>query len=152
MEDLRERLAANLNDRDLGKALCALAQTSGGNGQTDEERISAFLSESYGLNTAPGVLMPLARDDAAFVAAELLLGPVWGPRPEDRTDAGEAASRFLAQFSETARFFSTYRFKINRINYTYTSSGVALLDNSFDMGVLAADGERVGVLWLGDED
>jgi len=152
IKHLHEQLTANLNDREMGKVLCSIAPAAGESGRTDEECICAFLSKTYELAISPAALKPLSRNDAIFIVSELLLGPVWGPRPKDRTDANNAADRFVAQFNEAARFFSTYTYKINRKNGTCSASGAALLESSFDMGIFAIDSNTVGILWMSDED
>lgn len=151
MKVLLERLTANLNDQRLGRVLCVVGSASASSGQSDEERICEFLL-SCGLSLAPDMLKPLARSDAMFVATELFLGPVWGPRPDDRADAENAASCFMTQFEEISKAYSTYKFKIDWDELTCSASGIALFDNSFDMGFFVVDSEHVGVLWLGDED
>jgi hypothetical protein len=149
---IRDRLVANLNSHDDGRALCAVVsapQTRKGDGR---EGLSRFLFSEFGLDVAPTSLEEVSRVDALFVATELLLGPVWGRRATTRSGAERLAEAFVALFGDGVAFYSTYAYRIDHWNATYTATGARLLDNSFELGIMVADESRVGILWLGDED
>lgn len=152
MRRLLNRLTDNLNDA-TGRALCSVAETPPSPDAFEPRaRLQRFLEDTYGLTVSTDCLQELTREDAIWIAADLLLGPIFGDRPDDKSEAQNLALEFVAQFTEDVSFYSTYSYHVDRTQDAYIAIGVALLDNSYDMGILAVDSNRVGILWVGDED
>lgn len=78
VEAIRRRLQANLNDPEIGRALCKVQLDTGGETKPDEDRICEFMFEHYGLSVDPGV---------------------WGPWPADQTAAKDALRGRVRSFA-----------------------------------------------------
>ncbi len=152
MKDIHDKLVANLNDREEGKVLCAVQDIASIPNVDLAEPLRSFVAQTYGLHIGPDSLRSLSREEAVFIATELLRGPAWGPPVVARSIAERDARTFIDRFDDSVVCQSTYEISIDHEKGTYTMMGVSLLGNSFELGFLLRDRARVGILWMGDED
>ncbi|GEM_PF-3861515 len=154
MKTILKRLTDNLNDSVHGKALCRSVETPRRElgPHDDRDRIVEFLFENYRLFASPTNLNKITREIGEFVAYELLIGPIWAREQADKPEAKRLAYQFTSGFGDSANFYSTYSYETDSTRGTYSATGTSVLDTGFDMGLFAVDTERIGILWLGDED
>jgi hypothetical protein len=109
------------------------------------------LLEQFEIEVPSSRIISVPRSDAVFIAARLLSRNPWYPQ-KNPIDGQQRVAAVCRLFDDDIRLFSTLKFDINRSSGNIFASGRGLLHASMEMGLLALDSRRVGILWLGDED
>jgi ferredoxin-NADP reductase len=68
-------------------------------------------------------------------------------------DLAHATTRlFLEQFSDTAKFFTNAEWHQDKGGVWSIQSWHPITDSTFDSGIVACDSQRIGMIWVEDED
>jgi hypothetical protein len=151
IDSTRAFVRGNLIHRAAGKVLIDLVEFPGEPGETDVRRGSRFLLSHLGMHFSSACLLPVPRADAAFIAATILSPNPW--RGRTTPDAEARVRAVCREFDEDVRVLSGCEHQIAK-NQIVSSRGRCpyLLGMTLDLGLIALDSRRVGILWIGDED
>jgi hypothetical protein len=144
---VRGALAATLNDTETGRAVCAVVPDA--QREPDGQRLRRFLKGEMGVEIAPERLQPVELEVAGAVLRNMLQG--WIFQAATPSDAEALAGTFLACFGPGIRCFSTHRFHVGAGGgHGYT--GWPLFGHTYDLGILCASDDLLGIAWICDED
>ena len=149
MNRLHATLALGLNSYDRSAAYCDVVPRTTAD-PVDEVR--AFIAAQLPLEPQQARGLKLFEHDrsvAVAVLAPFFDGYFGPPRP-----AGEAlrdAETFCALFADDARWFSPFRYEVGEGRRSQFGPAV-VLGNSVEGGFFAVDDDRVGGVYVGDED
>lgn len=148
LDALRELMHERLNDRDIGTVLCDISRKTD-SGESDQQRLSAYLLSQFGLAVAPDRIKELKPDIASAIAERVLAGLTKPPRRTRATDR-ELFLEFLGHFSLARRYYSPVEYRFGPSQGDITMIGNLLVGADMEEGILVVDDERIGILWMGD--
>jgi hypothetical protein len=151
VDSLRALVRGNLIDQNLGKILLDLVIFPAAPGESDAERCSRFLLNHLGMHFSSAYLRPVPRSDAAIVAATILSPNPWGGRTT--ADADARIRQLCLEFGDDVRVIASRKYQIEGKEIVSSKcQGPDLLGMTLERGLIALDSQRVGILWIGDED
>jgi hypothetical protein len=119
----------------------------GGDGTSKADIASAFV-QRLGLRP-PEAWTPLSAPEALEAATRVLHSDLVYDLPVMKRDlAKELARRFIECFEDGAAFVTNGTFALDRTGGGWSP----LTDATFDSGVIGVSTERIGLLWVEDED
>ena len=140
----RRWLISGLDDPLLGRVFCDIEQVGPGD---DFERARSKFERLCRASIPEARATEISRTVAESVACTLYRRSARGSRPP--SDSMMLARQFIAAFEPSARFFSTFTYRITQDAWCATGSSV--FQRAFEMGFFAADSQRAGVLWVTDD-
>lgn len=156
-ENIVNRLKTHINDLVHGQALCFIdlqSKLGTSPAMRNTSLIRKFIKERLDRDIDESRLIEVSNEIAKFVVTRLLSGSYWSSRPsESQFRSSELLTdRFFASFDHDAKFYSTFRYKIDARLLTFSYRGSGLIDNSFESGIIVVDDTKIGIFWIGDED
>lgn len=150
---LRNILAVQLNDLEDGRVFCEIAPVE----STTTERVGPYfllmpILGKLGFTLGDTELIEMPRSLTERVAEDLFRGPLGGPQKLSELEVHTLASSFLYLFEENAKFYSTFKYKIDPVSGFITYLGRGLLGSSYESGFFVVDSTQIGCLLVGDED
>jgi len=150
LDSLRELMTKRLNDSEEGIVLCDISQDPH-NGESDEQRLSKYLSSRFGLSLDPAHIRQLTPEVAQGIAERVIAGLSYPSLPRTPSTDREQLLDFLAHFAPARRYYSPMKYTFGPHKDEITRTGYRLhVDIDLDEGILVIDETKVGIVWMAD--